>query len=353
VDRRTAEQRRVAAWLRALPRSRLLADLGFGPGWVARCALRRGIPVVALDASRAMLAQVGARAARVRADLTALPFARGSLHAAVALRSYLHVALDAWPAALAQLHAALSPGAPLLLCVLELDALDPALRARRLGEARGRSSRGPLPGRLLCAVSEARARELLADAGFRAVERLACRDRDWLWLRARRAATLPDFVRGGLDLLICGLNPSLHAAHSGIPFSRPGNRFWPAAVRAGLVTRERDPLSALRAGIGFTDLCKRATRRAGELRLEEFARGLRELERKVERLRPGALCFVGLDGWRRVVDAAARPGWIATGFAGGPAYLMPSTSGRNARSSLAELTAHLARAYTGSRRRAR
>ena len=72
------------------------------------------------------------------------------------------------------------------------------------GEMRGRSARGPLPGRLLCAVAEWRARELLEAAGFSAVERAARSRGEWLWLRARRAPTLPDFVRPGLDLLICG-----------------------------------------------------------------------------------------------------------------------------------------------------
>ena len=52
------------------------------------------------------------------------------------------------------------------------------------------------------------------------------------WIRAERADTLPDYVRPGLDVLICGLNPSLRSAETGVPYGRPGNRFWPAAVRA-------------------------------------------------------------------------------------------------------------------------
>jgi TDG/mug DNA glycosylase family protein len=195
----------------------------------------------------------------------------------------------------------------------------------------------------LSGLDEALARELLEGAGFERLERLRGT------LSARRAHTLPDFVRADLELLICGLNPSLHAAHSGIPFSRPGNRFWPAALRAGLAARDRDPFAALERGIGFSDFCKRATRRASELRFAEYARGRARLQHLVRRLRPRALCFVGLEGWRRTIDRGARPGWTAGGFAGVPAYLMPSTSGLNAHASLAQLTAHLARAYTGGR----
>jgi TDG/mug DNA glycosylase family protein len=201
----------------------------------------------------------------------------------------------------------------------------------------------------LQALDAALARELLEGGGFAAMRRLHAQPVGPA-LAARRAHTLPDFVRPRLQLLICGLNPSLHAAESGIPFSRPGNRFWPAALRAGLVLRDRDPLAALDLGIGFTDFCKRATRRAGELLPAEYVHGRARLERLVQRLRPAALCFVGLEGWRHAVSREARPGWTAAGFAGRPAYLMPSTSGLNAHASLAELTAHLARAYTGAQR---
>ena len=32
------------------------------------------------------------------------------------------------------------------------------------------------------------------------------------------------------------LNPSEHAADAGVGYVTPGNRFWPAALAAGLVT---------------------------------------------------------------------------------------------------------------------
>lgn len=73
-----------------------------------------------------------------------------------------------------------------------------------------------------------------------------------------RLDTIPDIVSGSMSYLVCGLNPSPHAAESGVGFSRPGNRFWPAARRAELVTADRDPDRALiQHGVGFTDLVKR------------------------------------------------------------------------------------------------
>jgi len=147
-----------------------------------------------------------------------------------------------------------------------------------------------------------------------------------------------------LRLLVCGLNPSIYSADCGIPFARPGNRFWPAARRAGLVVRERDPLAAFSRGLGFTDVVKRATAGASELSRTEYAKGLARVEALVRLYQPRATCFIGLDGWRAAVDRRAQPGWIADGFGGRPAYLMPSTSGRNARISLTQLAAHLRRA---------
>ena len=57
----------------------------------------------------------------------------------------------------------------------------------------------------------------------------------------RREATLPDLVAPLLGVLIVGLNPSVYSAERGVAFARPGNRFWPAAMAAGLVTEDRDP----------------------------------------------------------------------------------------------------------------
>jgi len=61
----------------------------------------------------------------------------------------------------------------------------------------------------------------------------------------------------------------------------------------------------------------------------------------VEWLEPGAVCFVGLAGWRAAIDRRARAGVQPEPFGGRPAYVMPSTSGLNARVPPAELADHL------------
>lgn len=153
---------------------------------------------------------------------------------------------------------------------------------------------------------------------------------------------LPDHVGPGMRLLCCGLNPSLHAAAAGIGYVTGSNRFWRALAAAGLSTRDRDPRHLLRHDhIGMTDLVKRPTTRASELSTDEHRAGVERLEQLCHWLRPGALAVVGLAGWRAAVDRRAAVGWQPGTLGTTPVYVLPSTSGLNAGTSLAELTAHL------------
>lgn len=162
---------------------------------------------------------------------------------------------------------------------------------------------------------------------------------------ARRVLTLPDTVGTGMRALVCGLNPSVVAAEAGYGYAGRSNRFWPAASAAGLVTEVRDPDHALLVdGVGMTDLVKRATTTATVLRPDEYRLGLSRVTRLVRWLSPERVVFVGLAGWRAAVDHAAVPGWQHGALGGAPAYVLPSTSGLNARTSLAALVDHMAAA---------
>lgn len=163
--------------------------------------------------------------------------------------------------------------------------------------------------------------------------------------RVRRRISLPDTVGAAMNMLVCGLNPSVHAAEVGIGFGRPGNRFWPAALASGLVTVDRDPDHALTVhGIGMTDIVKRATPRAAELTATEYSEGMARLDRLVRWLEPEVITIVGLAGWRAAVDPEAAAGLQSRAMGGRPVYLMPSTSGLNAHSRLEDLTDHFSRA---------
>jgi TDG/mug DNA glycosylase family protein len=324
------------------------ADLGCGPGVYLAALGGAGQPegtesvreervgpgtAVGIDAAYAMVDRARRRAPGavvLQGDLEALPFRDRSLGGAWARNTYVHVPKARLAMALAHLHRAMAVGAP-----LEVTAL--------VGDDEGNLADDEFPGRFFARWSPERFAEMVTGAGF-TVERVEVVN-DAAWVRAQRARTLPDFVGPGMRLLVCGLNPSLVAAEAGYGYAGATNRFWPAAVAAGLVTRARDPFHALAVdGVGMTDLVKRATPRADVLTASEYASGAERLRRLVEWLRPGAVVFVGLAGWRAAVDRRARPGLQPDGFAGVPAYVMPSTSGLNARTSLPELVEHLRRA---------
>src|SRR5262249_36310831 len=151
-------------------------------------------------------------AALLRADLERLPFARGCLDAAWAANCYCHVPAAALPLALADLHAALRPGAPIEVTLPRIQRLHPRGRQVHRGQAQRRFHDDPLRGRLFTGVTAAHARALLHGAGFTAIRIRPITDDFWYAITARRARTLPDFVRPGLRLLVCGLNPSLYSA---------------------------------------------------------------------------------------------------------------------------------------------
>ncbi len=190
-------------------------------------------------------------------------------------------------------------------------------------------------------VAAGRLADIVTGAGFE-VGGVDASSAGRLRCRARRARTLADSVGPRMRVLVCGLNPSLLAADLGVPFARPGNRFWPAALAAGLASVDRDPDHALhRHGLGMTDLVKRATPGAAELASAEYVAGMARLERLCAWLAPEVVCFVGLAGWRAAVDGRARAGPQPSPFGGRPVYLMPNTSGRNAHASLEGLRDHL------------
>lgn len=320
------------AFGRLVPPGECRVDLGCGPG---RHTGELGTPVVAMDAAPAMVR--AARAAHphafgVAADLEALPFRRGALRGGWASMTYHHFPRERLPMALAELHAALAVDAP-----VDLTAVG--------GEYSGTAfPNDDFPGRFFAGWHQPWITDVVEGAGFTIT---AC-DLDPtehgtnVHIAARRARTLADTVGPGMRLLVCGLNPSIYAADRGAGYARPGNRFWPAAMAAGLVSRPADAVHALRHhGVGMTDLVKRATTAAGELTVAEYRAGAARVERLVCWLQPAAVVFVGLAGYRAAVDRRATAGWQTARFGDRPTYVMPSTSGLNARTPVRELTAHL------------
>ncbi len=308
----------------------LRADIGCGAG---RYSADLGRPLVGIDAARSMLEtcrSVDPQSILVQGDIERLPFADKSLRGAWANMSYVHVERESLPLALADLHRSVAVEAPVDIQVLAGDYEGAALEGDDVG------------GRFFCAWNPRELEDVVVGAGFEVDDVAVPAKGDVVRLRGRRARTLADTVGPDMRLLVVGLNPSLYAADFGVGYARPGNRFWPAAIEAGIVTRDRDPWHALRAhGVGMTDLVKRATPGAAEIAPDEYRVGMKRVERLARWLAPKAICMVGLSGWRAALGSSARVGVQERKVAGRPVYVMPSTSGANARIGLAELTKHL------------
>ena len=307
-------------------------DLGCGPGWHTEALPH---PAIALDAARAMLQRVpefAPNALRVQGDLESLPFRPQSLAAAWARNSYVHLPRTSIPLALGDLHRSLQVGGRFTIRLF-------------LGEDEGHDTftDREFGGRYFSFWKLDQLQNVVVGAGFDIAKTRSLKGefRD-VQLECVRARTLPDVVGPHMRILVCGLNPSLYSADAGIGFARPGNRFWPAALSAELATVDRDPWHAFRHhGIGFTDLVKRATVAAAELTPDEYREGLSRVERLAEWLKPGVVAFVGLAGWRAAVDRKAVAGLQDESLGGRPVYVMPSSSGLNAHSSVADLADHL------------
>ena len=152
---------------------------------------------------------------------------------------------------------------------------------------------------------------------------------------------LRDVIAPELDVLFCGINPSLMSAARGHHFARPGNRFWPAIHLAGLTPRRLTPDEdgeLPRYGLGVTNVAARPTRTAAELSHAELRAGAVELTELVERWRPRVLAVLGVTAWRVAFDRPeAGLGRQPDRLGGADTWVVPNPSGLNAHYQLPDL----------------
>ena len=83
-------------------------------------------------------------------------------------------------------------------------------------------------------------------------------------------------------------------------------------------------------GLGLTDLVKRATNSAADVRGDEFAAGRQVLANKIIRVQPLIVCFNGLTGYQQFFQENTQPGRQTRRLHGAWVFVLPSTSARNA-----------------------
>ena len=148
-------------------------------------------------------------------------------------------------------------------------------------------------------------------------------------------------IAPGLDVLFCGINPSLISAERGHHFARPGNRFWPALHGSGFTPRLLTPDEdgeLPRYGLGITNLVDRPTRAADELSTGELRAGLEALAELAAAFEPAVIAVVGLTAWRTAHSRPrARVGLQPETVGGCSCWVLPNPSGLNAHYQLPDL----------------
>jgi double-stranded uracil-DNA glycosylase len=155
---------------------------------------------------------------------------------------------------------------------------------------------------------------------------------------------LKDRIRPPVRVLLVGINPGVRSSQVGHHFAGPSNRFWKLLYDSRLVPEPigfADDDRLPEWGFGITNLIPRPTPGIDTLRAEEYIAGGKVLRRKIRRLKPEVVAFVGVTLFRSVFGRrAGEP--VALGLQeerleGARVFVLPNPSGRNANFSYAEM----------------
>lgn len=157
--------------------------------------------------------------------------------------------------------------------------------------------------------------------------------------------TLPDHLRGGLDIVFVGINPGAYSTTVGKYFATSTNRFWRAFSRSGIVDIDRDLVAGDEAwlndaGVGFTDVVKRASASASSLKAADYRYWAPLTLHKLEEHAPLVVCFNGLTGYqafaRYSLDLRLKPklGEQVERIGDSRVFVAPNPSAANAAFSL-------------------
>jgi TDG/mug DNA glycosylase family protein len=164
---------------------------------------------------------------------------------------------------------------------------------------------------------------------------------------------LPDVLRPGLRLVICGSAAGAVSAARGAYYAGPGNKFWRILAETGLTARQLVP-AEFRAlpgfGIGLTDMCKTAS--GSDAELPRDADDVAGFITRIRRVQPGTVAFNGKRAAAVFYNVSSAgliygPGALCGDFP--PVWILPSTSGAASRAWTSEPWHALARAVAAWR----
>lgn len=159
-------------------------------------------------------------------------------------------------------------------------------------------------------------------------------------ISAALGKTVSDIIAPDLQVLFCGINPSLYSAAVGHHFARPGNRFWRSLYAAGFTERLLAPFEdrdLLQFGYGLTNIVDRATARADELGPDELVKGQQQLVAKVQHYRPRYLAILGISAYRTAFNRPKVVIGQQNDLDSALVWVLPNPSGLNAHYQLEDL----------------
>lgn len=157
---------------------------------------------------------------------------------------------------------------------------------------------------------------------------------------------LRDYLRPGLKVVFVGFNPGKRSCLVGHYYAGKGNQFWDLLFESELVQEKltyEDDHRLPKFGVGLTDVVKRCTSLASDLRADDYRQGvprlLSRLREKAPRVR--AIAFNGIGAYRnfgklagerfrsRPIQWGLQPETLT--LAGASIFVLPCTSALNAR----------------------
>lgn len=111
--------------------------------------------------------------------------------------------------------------------------------------------------------------------------------------------SLPDYIDYHLKVLSVGLNPSIPSIEKGYYFANTRNRFWRAFNQSNILPQKFIPGPDVHSellndfSIGFTDVVKRPSKMAKQLRSADYKHDAPLLREKIEVYTPKLVWFHG------------------------------------------------------------
>jgi TDG/mug DNA glycosylase family protein len=155
---------------------------------------------------------------------------------------------------------------------------------------------------------------------------------------------LRDRLRRPVRVMLVGINPGVRSSQCGHHFAGPSNRFWKLLYESGLVPEPigcQDDDRLHEWGFGVTNLIARPTPGIDTLRPDEYVAGAKVLRKKIRRVKPEVVAFVGVTLYRSVfgrrTGQPVTPGLQEERLEGARVFVLPNPSGRNAHFSYAQM----------------